>query len=404
MSEDTAVENITAFSEVFEANATAINDAVLNSMKKQFSVIANVYFWWHVIVIPFGILGNLLCLLALSQKQNRSISCSVYMRALAVADSCLLAITAAYFVAVGQIASMLEESKLVMCKVVVFFTFTSSQCGVLIILALLVERVIAVMKPLKAAILLSPKRALIITFCIVIFSVIFNIPYIYVASVIQGAATDSYMHCASDAAGNVAAIIHSMANLILNGVLPFIAILVMNLMILYSIKSSKHGIRKYNRDKSTTSGATEVTEDNHGSPQKQKTTEMCSGSTAMSNESPNPEGADAIDGDNKPHKTISGPRAGSFRGRNQRNRQLTWMTIVMTIAFIVCTLPKFVHILIFRNIDYQHSPARQLWFGWSGTIAQMLNTLNSAINFFMYVLTGSRFRADLLNLFQCRNK
>ena len=54
------------------------------------------HFWWNVVLIPLGIMGNILCLLVVCQKQHRAISCSVYIAALAVCDATTLAANAAY--------------------------------------------------------------------------------------------------------------------------------------------------------------------------------------------------------------------------------------------------------------------------------------------------------------------
>ena len=58
--------------------------------ESQLALLSNIKFWWITIVMPVGIVGNILCLLVVSQKQNRSISCSMYMGALAVCDSFVL--------------------------------------------------------------------------------------------------------------------------------------------------------------------------------------------------------------------------------------------------------------------------------------------------------------------------
>ena len=87
-----------------------------------------------------------------------------------------------------------------------------------------------------------------------------------------------------------------------------------------------------------------------------------------------------------------------------RDRQLTVMTVAMTLAFFIFTAPTFIHLLLFRNYDPKSSPERQTSHAWSGTVVMISNTLNSAINFFMYALTGSRFRSDFKNLIFCQRR
>ena len=65
-----AHENTTASSVVNEADNTTGNAASFMIYKKQMALIQSSFFWFHVIIIPFGITGNGLRLLVMSQKQN----------------------------------------------------------------------------------------------------------------------------------------------------------------------------------------------------------------------------------------------------------------------------------------------------------------------------------------------
>ena len=87
-----------------------------------------------------------------------------------------------------------------------------------------------------------------------------------------------------------------------------------------------------------------------------------------------------------------------------RDRQLTVMTVAMTLAFFIFTAPTFIHLLLFRNYDPKSSTERQTSHAWSGTMVVISNTLNNAFNFFMYALTGSKFRSDFKNLICCQRK
>ena len=46
--------------------------------------------YWFPIIVPIGLVGNLLSPLVILHKKNRQISCSIYMAALAVIDSFML--------------------------------------------------------------------------------------------------------------------------------------------------------------------------------------------------------------------------------------------------------------------------------------------------------------------------
>ena len=180
-------------------------------------------FWWSVIVIPVGIVGNILCLLVVSQKQNRSISCSVYMGALAVCDTLVLVANGSQLAALYQGANMLFTDFVLICKASSFMLLTCSQCGSMIILALLLERVIAVMKPLKVASILSPRRSLIITLIICVLQVMFNVPQFLSFT----GRLKPMPHCIPSNQSIASSNVYNMIVLFISGVLPLFGMLIM---------------------------------------------------------------------------------------------------------------------------------------------------------------------------------
>ena len=156
---------------MYEDNSLMESNTSDMSVNFHYKIIRDSRFWFTVIITPIGIVGNILCLLVMLQKTNRSISCSAYMGALSVAD--MLALIANGSQTFGEYVSVLRVSRW-FCKATAYMMHTSSQCGSWIILALLLERVIAVTKPLQAKTLLTPKRSLIIIIVIVIALAVFK--------------------------------------------------------------------------------------------------------------------------------------------------------------------------------------------------------------------------------------
>ena len=204
-------------------------------MTSPYPLIRSVRFWWSVIIIPVGLVGNILCLLVVSRKENRSISCSVYMGALTACDILVLLFKALQICLVFGTTPLQISTFNMICSVIAFVYVTSSQSGSMIILALLLERVIVVTKPLKAALILSPKRALIITLVIPFLSSIFNIPHLfsYASKVLLK------RECVILDGSVITNSVYSMLTLFISGVLPLFGILIMNIIILCAIKSSK---------------------------------------------------------------------------------------------------------------------------------------------------------------------
>ena len=196
-------------------------------------------FWWYSTVIPIGIIGNMLCVLVLSKKQNRTVSCNVYMGALAIADTMVLISQGGMTILVNWLTKIINlEKQHIMRKVFSYFMFSASYSGTLIILALLMERVIVLTRPLKAAVLLSSKRAMIVVIILVMESFAYNVPFIFSATMVDHFGLQCV--CAPGI-GQIPAIYH-MSRVVLSGVLPLVAIFTMNLR--SSVLSSHHNTNR----------------------------------------------------------------------------------------------------------------------------------------------------------------
>ena len=409
------INSTTASSVEYETDNTTGDAASLMHIRNQMQLIQSSYFWLHIVIIPVGVVGNVLCLLVMSQKQNRSISCSVYMGALAIADTIQLLTRGFSALGFPEMSHFKDRTVTLTCKVLAYCLFTSSQCGVLIILALLTERVIAVCKPMKAAIILSSNRALIITSLIAAFAFLFNIPFIFTASAKKFTVA---VRCASDATGKLGYIIHSVVGLLINGVLPLVSILIMNLMILYTIKSSKAAFGKQTKTKkyhkqireriTNVSGTIDISEITNETMMTSRdiatfTSSAAGTTTSATSRNETRHNQSNLEADNT-GKHTSASRCLASRSWSQKDRQLTVMTVAMTLVFLLCTVPFLVHVLVWRNVDYQSSAWRQIMFQLASCIVNSLGTLNCAINFYMYIFSlAQKFRSDLSMLFHCHS-
>ena len=86
-----------------------------------------------------------------------------------------------------------------------------------------------------------------------------------------------------------------------------------------------------------------------------------------------------------------------------RENQVTRILLAVSIMFLVLTMPFFFVRILYTIIDRkQNIPVYKLTL----QIAEILMYTNSAINFYLYCLAGSKFRRDAINLFCrcCRGK
>ena len=382
-------------------NTTSISQLDTMDLSQYFGQLStrinNINLWSSVVLALIGIVGNILCLLVVSQKQNRSISCSVYMGGLAISDTAMLIASCILSV----LAILLKEIRMV-CKITLYLVNTASLSGVMIILALLVERVIAVMKPMKAAVLLSPKRALITTIILAGVSAVYNIPRIfYTESSVQYGSKN----CVSFRSNDVLSSVYSMSSLILTGVLPLVAILVMNIIIVFSIKLAKRNVAEHKKYRKTSAKKKiRTTSEKYELHPSVVTTAICE---TDSSESGNAQSSVAtishtVSAAQVEQSSCEMPATGTTsdhqeRKMKKRERQLTVMTVVMTLVFFFLTIPRHVKAFVFlgfMNADFDMLVA----YSWTSIAAHILYTANSAINVFVYVMTGSKFRGDLAKL------
>ena len=168
-------------------------------------------------------------------KHNRSISCSTYIAALAVCDIINLIATATHTFFLEAFGF---EQGVIFCKGILFAIAASARCAVMIIMALLVERTIVVTRPMKAGIFLSPKRAMITVFIIVFLTVLFNLTFIFSTSRLQGGA------CIAIGSDSLFYVTHNIFALFLYGIIPLVCILLLNLVIVFTIKASQNAFGK----------------------------------------------------------------------------------------------------------------------------------------------------------------
>ena len=88
----------------------------------------------------------------------------------------------------------------------------------------------------------------------------------------------------------------------------------------------------------------------------------------------------------------------------QTEKQVTVTLLLVTFTFLVLMTPSG-SILIYVNVyDLSKSPQSLAGFRLFGSLAHKTYFTNSGINFFLYVISGRKFRSDLVNLLTCKRR
>ena len=196
--------------------------------------------------------------------------------------------------------------------------------------------------PLQAASFNTVKRAKMTILCIYIFSLAYNIPQ---AFLVDGKTYQCVPY------GRVDQIPYSMVyywiSFVINYALPFILLLSMNSVIIHKIRLRKFG-NGLNED----------------------------------------------------------PREGQSQGQDQdqprRNSegQTFAILLLVTFALLILTTPAYIFFIYIQVVDFTASPESFASYFLFYHSSFALQVTNYGINFFLYVISGKKFRTDLMKLFQ----
>ena len=96
----------------------------------------------------------------------------------------------------------------------------------------------------------------------------------------------------------------------------------------------------------------------------------------------------------------SGSGSGSGTGLARREKAASSLTVTLisvSVTYLCLTLPVCVFIVVDRHVEVGEDAAEHAaWRGLAWAVVNLMWYCNSAVNFYLYCLTGSRFRA------QCR--
>ena len=214
-------------------------------------------------------------------------------------------------------------------------------CSTLFILNMTFERFYSIIKPHKAAAFNTVKRAKITILSCIIISVIYNSPHAFITSNETGQCVP-YGKAMNLPIGQI----YNWLSYTTNFVLPFCLLLFMNSFIIHVLlKRSMSGVM-------TSEG------ENLGQP---------------------------------------------FR-MQKSERQIFIILLLVTFGFLILTTPAYSVLLYVNFADYTKSPYSFAQFQFSYSVEQKLYYTNYGINFYLYVISGKKFRTDLISLFHFRKE
>ena len=230
----------------------------------------------------------------------------------------------------------MAASQLWYCTYLIFRVRTTASISNLLIVIMTFERFYSIIKPHKATSFNTVKRANVTIVCIVLFSVLFHIPDWFISGHI-GRLCLANVRLRDKSIGEVYYWFKEM----LYFILPFIMLLVMNNVIIHTIRQrSKPSIGQ-------------------------------------------------------------GQAKGQSTKTKNTEKQIVTMLLFITFGFLILTTPIRV-LIYYMNLHTSNTPQYFALLHLFYQIGGKAYYTNHGINFFLYVVSGHKFRQDLVNLFKCK--
>ena len=338
-----------------ESNLSLANDI---GVYDQANAAINMYL--PPVLIFTGVVCNCLVIKVMLSIYFRFISTSFYMGINAGVDNfSLIVLLTSHWINANFPGTMYRgRNAHYMCKMFNFFGWSSSDFGILLTAAMTLERSIAIMLPLKVNKWCTVRRAKVITIILLMFAMIKDIHFLFTSGVVDR--THKYKLC-DIVSENVKMIYYwnTIWPWIHNAFLciMFLIIIVSNIIIIRHVKISYRMQKSANvRHRSNSNTSRQFHQ--HGNGHQDNSVNKARGNITV----------------------------------RSRKRQILIMLLTDSITIVLCTVPFSVYTSIHMPIKSIHDRSlHDLIY----SVSFYFLYINRCVNFYLYCLSGSRFRQAL---------
>ena len=323
--------------------ATTTKDVFMEEVETAmtFKIATYITKYWFPILVPVGLVGNTLSFLVMIKPNNRKMSTCIYMAAISISDNLMMFLALHnWLVTVVKV----HQWHPIECRFAAFLVLHALQNTTYQVLAMTIDKYIAIKWPHRAATYSTPRRAKITVTCIYICVVIYNIPHIFISQLTGDV-------CLGYAIGGFITKVYSWMTFVLNAIVPFVMLLYMNYIIIQTVRGSRKMFRE-----------------------------------------PIEKGQGQIDTNQRRQKSIKNTEA-----------QLSIMLILVTSLFLILMIPTYIRFL-YTTFVTRDTPMKYANLMFFYHLSHKLYHTNNGINFFLYCISGHKFRNDLKEILSCRNE
>ena len=232
------------------------------------------------------------------------------------------------------------------CTIATEAFFTTTLCSTLLIMSMTFDRFYSIIRPHKAASFNTVKRAKITIVCILMLGILYNVPHLFTSD-------HQEWQCLpyGKAIETTVGLLYYWLSFIIQFALPFFSLLIMNSVIIHTLRT-RSILKKQGQGHIT-------------------------------------EGQGEIQGQGQNIKSL--------------DNQVYVILLLVTFGFLILTTPAYLFFLVYMVVNFMLSPKAFAGYYFFANFAQKLQFTNHGINFFLYVISGKKFRTDLANVFRIKS-
>ena len=298
--------------------------------------------YWFPVLVPVGLVGNALSFLVMIKPNNRKLSTCIYMAGISVNDNMMMFLGLHNWLVS---AMKVHEFKPLECTFSSYAVLLCLQNSTFLVLAMTSDKYIAIKWPHRAAIYSTSRRAAMTVIGVYTAVIIYNIPHVFMSK-LKGDVCVAY----SD--GGAITKFYSWLSFVVNAIIPFTLLLYMNYVIIKKVQNS--GKMFGNIESNEQSVVYKRQSDSSASQKRQR---------AMKN----------------------------------TENQLTIMLLLVTTLFLIWMIPTYIRFLYTTFVGTE-TPVKYANMMFFYHVSHKLYFTNNGINFFLYCISGQKFRDDLKEL------
>ncbi|KAK3612195.1 hypothetical protein CHS0354_016584, partial [Potamilus streckersoni] len=104
----------------------------------------------------------------------------------------------------------------------------------------------------------------------------------------------------------------------------------------------------------------------------------------------------------KKHRDLTNIRIGGMKERSRQERQITIMLITLCVVFFILTLPNCIFFILKDTWNWKQSNYQIALYSLLYQIVFVLSDFHQSVNFYLYCLTGKKFRNQFKAVVMCK--